>query len=653
MAIRRSRSRASLAEWLQAGLLAANLVWTTLCLGGYLPKTLVITSLLTAAMVVVHLVDQGWAARARRVHPAGWWFLPFLLYGLANVLWVTPVAWLGWRDWFWWLQMIAVFWVVLNGIHARGPRALLLSTLIAVALVSVGLACYQRFVNPRWLMLGREQAEQFMGRASGSFGVPNSLAALIELVLPACGALVFRRRADITLRILFAWITGVLLLGFILTISRGGWIALVLALSLWPLFHTSWPWRRRLLVASGALAGLLVVAGLTFASPKVRERFLSLREDAGERTRPIMWRAAWRIFQEQPVFGSGAGSYNTAFEKHRPETERREPVWTHNDYLNTLSDYGLVGFLLFFGPAAGIAVQARRQQARRDRERQRPVDGPEGSAAPPGSAVSRPGFVDGPDVQAALGVGLLSFALHLFVDFHFKLPALAMAFATVAALVLSRAWPARAAAESAPATPSAARRIGFSLAGGAVAALAVLVMHPWQRAEGMRWESRRDLDRLVLRPVTPAEKRAIAQQAYEVFTDALTLWPSNPQAWADRAYAAAILANVDSSRERELGRRAEEDARRALAITEAVPEFWIRLGVALDMQSRWNDAGNAFAHALSLAPLSATCWFHHAYHLALNPVSLPLARAAVATCLRLDPTRAEAESLRRHLATGQ
>jgi hypothetical protein len=48
--------------------------------------------------------------------------------------------------------------------------------------------------------------------------------------------------------------------------------------------------------------------------------------------------------------------------------------------------------------------------------------------------------------------------------------------------------------------------------------------------------------------------------------------------------------------------------------------------------------------------VSAQTWFYYAYHLSLNPVTVPRARAAVATSLRLDQSAPEAEALRQSLA---
>ena len=125
------------------------------------------------------------------------------------------------------------------------------------------------------------------------------------------------------------------------------------------------------------------------------------------------------------------------------------------------------------------------------------------------------------------------------------------------------------------------------------------------------------------------------------------------QAWADRAYATALWSHHEPEKVSELGREAEIYARRALALSKIVPEFWLRLGVSLDMQGQWVDAGEAFTEALTLAPSSATIWYYQAYHLALKTAGLGPARGAVAICLRLDPGNREAEALRQRLAVSR
>ena len=633
--------RASWGEWIQTVLLAANLVWTTLCLGGYRAETMVVTSAVTALVVVVHLGRRALASAPRRLHPAGWLLLPFLGYAMANVLGVTPVRWLGWHDWLGWAQLIAVFWVVVNDVRTRATRGVLCGVILALATVAVGLACYQRFARPDWLMLGATQTAQFLSRSSGPFAIPNSFAAMLVLVLPATALPLWRRGASAVERVGFGYLALLLLLGLGLTFSRGAWLGLALAAAAWPWLASGVRWRKRLGLFAGVSAVLATALITVYAAvPHARVRLDELMRDNGERSRPVMWRAAWAIFRAAPLLGGGAGSYAVRFEPHRPEHEQKDPQWTHNDYLNTLSDYGAVGGGLFFGACGVIAWRsARRRRAADGRE------GPKAVLTGAGAGGEAPAFT------TALAVGVLAFALHLGVDYHLKIPALAMLVAMVAGMSVARAWPAMEPGERAVGAGrrSVDRAVAMTAAVGiAGAALGWVVPH--YRAEAERETARLRLDGLAGARRTPEERRAVAGQAREALGRALARDPVNAQAWADRAYAAAIIGYDEPARQQELGLAAEGDARRALALSLAVPEFWLRLGVALDLQGRWLEAGEAFAEALRLAPVNATTWFYYAYHLSLNRVTLSLARAAVATSLRLDPSRPEAEALRDHLA---
>ncbi len=611
-------ARATPWEWAQAALLAAGLVWTTLCLGGYRAETMVVTSALNAALLTVHFLSQAFS-RAVRAHPAGWFFLPFLVYAAANAAFITPVPWLGWRDWLLWAQMTAVFWVALNGLCSPAVWQSLAAAIAALGAVAVALACYQRFVQPDWLMLGRTQAEQFIGRAGGPFGIPNSLGAMLGLLFPPAIAWTFARDAGAMRRGLGGYLAAVFLLGLVLTVSRGAWISLGLALAAWPLLARQNSWARRL-GASGLVVGAALAAGVIFylAVPGVQARFDALVRDAGEKTRPIMWRGAWAIFRAHPVLGGGAGAYDVLFEKYRPENYRDEPVWAHNDYLNTLADYGATGFLLFFGAAALVARRCLR------------------------------GLSGAPALAGALAVGLLAFALQTFTDFNLKIPALAMLAAVLAAALVRAAWPAEDEARLA----GGGRKVLRLATAAAVLVCAALFVIPRYRAEAARNAAREDIDRLARVPVPPAEERAVLTKAQASFVRATACDPANGQAWADLSYSIALLARLDPAREYVFGRAAEAAAERALGCSQMVPEFWIRHGVARDLQGRHGAADSDFTRALELAPKSAIAWFYQAYHLSLESTLKAHSDAglAVETCLQLDPGNRAAVALQLRLA---
>jgi O-antigen ligase len=624
-----SSPRASRWEWAQTALLVANLAWTTLCLGGYRADTLIVTTLLTGALVLVHFLERGWPNKASLapLHPAGWWLLPFLAYALANVLWVTPVRWLGWLEWLGWAQMIAIFWVVLNGIRSHAPRRALFFTLVLLGIVGVLLACYQRFLQPDWIMLGRTRPGTLDGRASGSFGIPNSFAGFLLLLLPAVGALAFRPTAKPTERVWWGWVAVVLLFGLVLTISRGAWLALVVALTVWPLVAARGGWRRRLRFAAGIVVAIAIVGGVMYwQSPKVRARFNALVRQSGEVTRPFMWRGAWQLFRDEPVLGTGAGSYNVLFERHRPEGFRDEPLWAHNEYLNTLSDYGAIGFGLFFGACIAIAMRCFfRQRTEPPRRR----DG-----------------LDSLTVTSGFGIGLLAFALQMALDFHLKIPALAFTFAIIAALAVRRAWPGE--------TALARRRVVPPLVTSTLAVASVtagwIVFLPMLRAEGLRQQSRRIMEQLGMNPPEKAAYAARLPAVRAALARATEIDPANGQAWSDRAHATGLWALVEPEQTATLAKAAETCADSALALSTVCNEFWLRRAVARDMQGRWGDASKDFEKAASLARHDASTWYYYADHLSRMKWAREPAEAALAFCLRLDPGNPAGLALRQRLA---
>jgi tetratricopeptide (TPR) repeat protein len=175
---------------------------------------------------------------------------------------------------------------------------------------------------------------------------------------------------------------------------------------------------------------------------------------------------------------------------------------------------------------------------------------------------------------------------------------------------------------------------------------------PTYRSEASRYPARQAIDQLALivQPTTNQQK-AVFEEAAALLSEALVFDEDNGQAWADRSYVSSLWSHLATTRTNELGRQAEVAAREALKRSTIIPEFWIRLGVSLDMQGKWREAGSAFVRALNLAPASATTWYYQAYHLSLLPSAWHLAKAANETCLRLDPNHRSGLALRQRLSS--
>ncbi len=83
-----------------------------------------------------------------------------------------------------------------------------------------------------------------------------------------------------------------------------------------------------------------------------------LRVSAGQRI--PQWRVAWRQYRENPWLGSGAGTYEAYWVRHRPSGAAAKDA--HNLYLERLAELGPVGLgllLLALAVPLGAAVRAR------------------------------------------------------------------------------------------------------------------------------------------------------------------------------------------------------------------------------------------------------------------------------------------------------
>ena len=177
-------------------------------------------------------------------------------------------------------------------------------------------------------------------RVFSTLGNPNFVAAFLTAALPAAwatGALLPDRRK----RVLFLAAGGLLLAGGILATGSRAPALAALGVAAWAMFRSL---RRWYLAILPVLFGLLLV-GVSTARPLA---------DTLE-GRLFIWRVSLPHAFESPLTGGGPGSFQLnypAWETARLAVARDEARFagfqrhSHNDYLETLVDYGVPGLLL-------------------------------------------------------------------------------------------------------------------------------------------------------------------------------------------------------------------------------------------------------------------------------------------------------------------
>jgi hypothetical protein len=225
-------------------------------------------------------------------------------------------------------------------------------------------------------------------RVFATLGNPNFAAAFLTAAAPAAWAAGMLAPPGWRRRAVFAG-GGLLLAGGILATGSRAPAAAALAVAAWALLRSA---RRRYLAALPVAFGILLVT-LSPARP--------LADTVQGRL--FIWRVALPHVLATPLLGAGPGSFllnypdwetaRLAAPDARPAEERFAGFQqhSHNDYLETLADFGIPGLLLLIAIPAVVLV---RHAARK---RPRPDPAAEGAAA---------------GAVALLALALVDFPLH-------------------------------------------------------------------------------------------------------------------------------------------------------------------------------------------------------------------------------------------------
>ncbi len=172
---------------------------------------------------------------------------------------------------------------------------------------------------------------------------PNALAGAILLLLPPTLVMVWRYfgRLTVASRILLASLYGGAALGCLYwSGSKGGWL-LALTLVLVVLLHLRWSNRAKWL-----LVGTVCVLGI--AGFLIRYAAFFERGATSVGARFDYWRAAAQTTATRPLFGTGPGTFSIAYQAVKnPESEMARLA--HNDYLQQVSDSGVLGGVIYSG----------------------------------------------------------------------------------------------------------------------------------------------------------------------------------------------------------------------------------------------------------------------------------------------------------------
>jgi O-antigen ligase len=271
--------------------------------------------------------------------------LAFIAWTLLGVLWASsPSAVLTSLGRY--IPNFAAFFVI----YAAANKRINAITLIAFFVLGGAMAAVYGVIHPPAATTGSD-----LSRAGGTLGDPNGLASALVVTLAFGAALAAMRSLAPLVRVAAVMACAFSVAGILLSLSRGGLVALAVAL-LTGVFVAG-KWR----VPMATIALLLAVVSVGYfgavASPAAVQRITTNNDGSG---RTDIWAIGWRMFEAHPLNGVGAGNFPLVSKDYllRPGLTTHAdyvlttPKLTHNTYLGILAEGGIPAVILFLAIVA-------------------------------------------------------------------------------------------------------------------------------------------------------------------------------------------------------------------------------------------------------------------------------------------------------------
>lgn len=296
---------------------------------------------------------------------------------------------------------IGIYYLVVNEFdHSMRNKLIWIAIAIATAISLYGILQYLGILGHSWW-----NPKEFL---AATFVNHNHFAGYLELVMPAAIAMLISRRSSLSLaRLLLSVLLTIMLAAFILAQSRGAWISLSVSLFAMFFIMSKKGTRNKKRFFILVFIVVLIASIMYFGKEVITERVETMTETGSEdpsfATRLKIWQGTAGMIRENPIIGVGIGDFDAGFNKYRPEGLNVRAVYAHNEYLHMIAEMGILApFLMFWIFAIVIAT----------------------------------GLKSTNPYALGCSVGVLSLALHGFVDFNFHIPANMILFVIWCAIVI-------------------------------------------------------------------------------------------------------------------------------------------------------------------------------------------------------------------------
>jgi putative inorganic carbon (hco3(-)) transporter len=311
------------------------------------------------------------------------------------------------------IDYIIVFYLVIHLFRTRSEIRQLISVIVGVAAFLAVFGLFKVSGNNPFPWWHYPEIEQHTGRMTSTYGNANHLAGYMEMTIPLLLGLFLMKPRGLK-RFIWVCLSALFFTALALTFSRGGWVGSFMSLIFMISFLFYLPTIRKKKVVAITVAGILLVGILILDSPEVVQRIHTLTQPSDVpnfSARVRIWGGMLEMIKDYPVLGIGPGNFATVFTQYQPTGYMSRYFYGHNDYLHFTSELGLflpivMAWMIYQSFWRGL-IKLRYSSR----------------------------FVMGSTVGAMAGI--IAILVHSITDFNLHIPANAILFCVLAALVTS------------------------------------------------------------------------------------------------------------------------------------------------------------------------------------------------------------------------
>lgn len=270
------------------------------------------------------------------------------------------------------LELLAYFLVgflIIKTLTRRGQIIRIFSVLIAIGVFEAFYGMFELYnKNPRILFYKKIY---YLDAVTGTFVNRNHLSGYLEMIIPlAIGLIIAKGKLfslrglkwrDAVLRLSEKGFSAYLLsslaiiimsLGIIFSKSRSGVFLVVFSFILifgltafyFRRSNYQQKWTRNFI---SVLFFIIIFISLYVGIGATLERFSP--DELFSEWRPLFWANTMEIFKDFPLVGSGLGTFASLYPDKDADGELVRLYHAHNDYLEYLSELGIIGIVFLFG----------------------------------------------------------------------------------------------------------------------------------------------------------------------------------------------------------------------------------------------------------------------------------------------------------------